>query len=58
MTKKWYSSKTLWVNFLMFGGVLLMTFTGVDVLSAEMQAGILVGVNAILRMITTQGLSA
>ena len=55
--KKWYLSKTLWVNALMFGGVLIMTFTGVDVLNAEMQAGILVGVNALLRMITNEGIT-
>ncbi len=56
--KKWYLSKTLWANALMFGGVLIMTFTGVDMLNAEAQAGILVGVNMILRMITNESLSA
>ncbi len=56
--KKWYLSKTLWVNTLMFAGVVVMTFTGTDLFNAEAQAGILVGVNMVLRMITNESLTA
>ena len=50
--KKWYTSKTLWANALMFAGVIVMQFTGADFLNLEVQAGIMAGVNAILRMVT------
>ena len=57
MNKKWFHSKTLWANFIMFGGVLVMTIFGVDVVTPEMQASILAGVNVVLRLVTKEGLT-
>lgn len=54
--KKWYRSRTLWVNLLLFVGVAVAEFTGSDLLDAEAQAGIITGVNVILRLLTKTGL--
>lgn len=56
--KKWYLSKTLWANLLMFIGVAVLEVTGSDALNAELQASILAGVNILLRLITKTGLAA
>lgn len=58
MTKKWYRSKTIWVN--LIGGVVIIISAfyskelAQQVLGAE--AGILLLINLGLRIITNQGL--
>lgn len=54
--KKWYKSKTVWVNIILLGGFLLQNECGIN-LSGEESASILVIVNLILRIVTGQPLS-
>ena len=60
--KAWYTSKTLWVNTTVAGLVALEAGTGLlqPILPPHFYAIVAVGlpiVNAILRIVTTQGLS-
>ena len=57
MTKRWYHSKTLWVNTLIGVAMVIQAVTGQEWLDVELQVGILAVANIILRLITTQGLS-
>ena len=50
--KKWYESKTLWVNAIALIGIAIQTATGKVIISEELQVLILAGVNFILRIIT------
>lgn len=50
--KKWYMSKTVWVNLLMAAGIVYQAVMGIQLLGAEEQAAIIVVVNLILRLIT------
>lgn len=54
--KKWYKSKTLWVNGLVVIAVLIQGITGVAWLDAELQASLIVIVNVVLRLVTKSGL--
>ncbi|MCB8816132.1 hypothetical protein [Desulfosporosinus shakirovi] len=54
MQKKWYTSKTLWSNGLMLGGIIVLNATGQDILTTEVQGAILVVVNVILRVLTKE----
>ena len=54
--KKWYLSKTLWINFLAGVAVLAQAILGESVFDAEVQAAILVIVNLVLRVLTKQAL--
>lgn len=54
MQKKWYTSKTLWSNGLMLGGVIVLNATGQDILTPEVQGAILIVVNMILRVLTKE----
>lgn len=51
--KTWYSSKTLWVNFVAVLGVILSYQFGIDLSETE-STGILAIVNVLLRIITKQ----
>ena len=55
--KKWYASKTLWVNAISVIGLIVMQFTGVEI-NAEATGGIIALVNIVLRVITKEGLTA
>ena len=55
-TKRWYTSKTLWLNLLAIVALGVQTEFGY-VLDAEAQAVILATINLILRIITKKGLS-
>ena len=57
MTKKWYHSKTIWVNALIGIAMVIQAVTGQEWLDAELQVGILAFVNVALRVLTTQGIS-
>ena len=55
--KRWFESRTVWVNILMAGGILAQTLTGDAWLDAEAQGAIVVVVNLVLRLITNKPLS-
>jgi len=55
--KKWYSSKTIWVNVLALAALILQTQIGF-IIDPEEQAGIIVVINLILRIFTGEGLEA
>lgn len=50
--KKWYQSKTLWVNFIGCIAILLQEITGHEVLTPDAQVTILALANMILRFFT------
>lgn len=54
--KKWWHSRTLWVNTLIALALAIEAITGAIWLDAELQGAIIVMANVILRLITTQGL--
>jgi len=56
MTKKWWKSKTLWVNFLAFAAIGIQMLTGEYLLDVDTQAAAIVVINFILRLITKSGL--
>ncbi len=58
MDKKWYLSKTLWVNTVAGVAVILQAITGKQIMNPEGQAAIIVIVNMLLRVITKTGLTA
>lgn len=54
--KKWYRSKTIWINGLVFLGALISGITGENWLDGEAQLIVLSLVDFVLRIITKQGL--
>lgn len=56
MGKKWYTSKTIWVNVIAAVSSFVTSQFGYKI-SVELQAGILMGVNIFLRAITKEPLS-
>lgn len=52
-TKKWYASKTVWVNGLAFIATVVQGYTGF-VVSPELQGLLLTLVNVILRAVTKE----
>ncbi len=54
--KKWWKSRTLWVNAIALAALFLQEATGEQVLSAEVQLGILALVNTVLRFDTNAGI--
>ena len=55
-TKRWYTSKTLWVNLLAIAALVAQTEFGY-LLDVEAQSVILAAINLLLRIITKKGLS-
>jgi len=55
--KKWYLSKTLWVNVIAAVAMVVQAATGQEWLDAEAQVGILAVVNLLMRAITKQQLT-
>ena len=55
--KKWYMSKTLWVNTIAGIAGLVQAITGTAIMNPEAQVGILALVNMVLRLITKTGLA-
>lgn len=56
--KRWYKSKTMWINGLAALGIVYQMVTGQTFASAEEQTGVLVVVNLFLRLITKSGLTS
>lgn len=52
--KKWYLSKTLWVNFVSIIALVIHGVTGVDWINPETQAMLLSLINILLRAITRE----
>ena len=52
MGKSIWTSKTFWVNVVAMVGMIIQGITGKELLNLEIQAGILSGVNILLRLIT------
>jgi len=52
MKKKWYKSKTAWVNLAAVVAMAIQWAVGVELISLEAQAGILALINIVLRLIT------
>ena len=55
--KKWYRSKMIWVNGLVFLGCLISGITGEDWLDGEMQLMLLALVDFLFRLKTNEGLT-
>jgi hypothetical protein len=49
--KKWYASKTIWVNLIAAGALIVQTQTGF-VVNAEAQGALLIVINIVLRAVT------
>ena len=56
-SKKWFYSRSLWVNFLVAVGLIVQAITGNDILDPQVQGAVIVIANVVLRLITSQGLS-
>jgi len=57
--KKWYTSKTLWLNTIALGYTVYQLMTGNTApLDPQVQVAILAGVNWLLRLITNNGLES
>lgn len=57
--KKWFTSKTLWVNTIALGYTIYQLVTGTQAaLDPQVQMAILAGINWVLRLITKQGIEA
>lgn len=54
--KKWYTSKTVWVNVIALAAVVAQAQTGKEVIGVETQGVILTVVNLVLRAITKEEL--
>ena len=52
MDKKWYKSKTLWVNAIAIIVIGVQYAAGIEAIPAELQTAILAALNVILRSIT------
>jgi hypothetical protein len=53
-SKKWYLSRTLWVNVIAIVVILVQIITDNELINVEAQASILAVINVILRLITSQ----
>jgi len=56
--KKWYASRTLWVNALAVVGAIVQGVSGQEFLGADDQVAILGLINLILRMVTSSKISS
>ncbi len=55
--KKWYLSKTIYVNTIMLVGVIAQQITGKEIITPELQVVILSLVNLILRGVTKENIT-
>lgn len=54
--KKWYESKTVWINFLLLAAGIAQFIAGKEIISAGDQAAIITVINLILRAITKENI--
>ena len=52
--KKWYASKTLWINLLAMIAIVIQRQFEVDILDEEMQGSLLILIDVFLRCITKE----
>jgi hypothetical protein len=52
MEKKWWTSKTLWVNAISVIAIIAQGISGREIIPLETQGSVLGGINIALRMIT------
>lgn len=57
INKKWYLSKTIYVNAIALVGITVQTITGKEILSPELQVLALSVVNLILRTVTKENIT-
>ena len=57
MGKKWYASKTIWVNVVAAVSLFVSSQFGYKI-STEVQAGIIAALNVVLRIITKEPLTS
>lgn len=55
--KKWYMSKTVWVNIIAIIGFAIQTIVGKEIITVDYQVMILAIINFILRIITKHELT-
>lgn len=55
--KKWWKSRTLWINAFALGAVFLSKTVGIELTAEETASGMVV-LNAIMRVVTGSGLEA
>lgn len=56
-SKKWYLSKTIWVNLVAAAALIVQSIGGATWFDLEVQGAILVIVNLILRLVTKQAVT-
>jgi len=56
-SKRWFTSRTLWVNLLAAVALIVQYATGYEVFDIEAQATILAFINLVLRVVTGKSLS-
>lgn len=57
VNKKWYLSKTIYVNSIMLVGVIAQQIVGKEIITPELQVVILSVVNLILRTVTKENIT-
>ena len=56
INKKWYLSKTVWVNAVALVGIVIQTSTGKTILTPEIQLAIISAINIGLRTLTKENI--
>lgn len=54
--KKWYASKTLWINAIAIAAIVIQTATGKEILDTDTQSALLGLINIALRLVTKEAL--
>jgi maltodextrin utilization protein YvdJ len=57
VSKKWYLSKTIYINAIMLTGAVAQQISGKDIITPELQVVILSVINLILRSITKENIT-
>ena len=57
VNKKWYLSKTVWVNVVSTVAIAIQSATGKTIASPEIQLAILSGINLLLRTVTKENIT-
>ena len=57
LNKKWYLSKTLWINVLSIVGILIQTKLGNPIIAPELEVTLLSVINIIIRTVTKSNIT-